>query len=283
MDESDVLVVRFTYSSLWLDETADNPSILSTCSSSSIGTGCCHFRPTRHSRGVERFMGVADKTHYQVGAGFRAVDMSSPFSPGFTSTTWRARAEISRKSFSWLREEYLAEEFDAVNFSFRSSSRGASYLERVRHLFADEERHDAVQSLGRERGTRPRPPCDHLGPGSLQAGAEPAARKAMCIQPRVQRSPASCWTAARPDAGPASRARRCRQVPGTSPGTSCPPFSGAYGRTRHDRALPPKVRGLPCASRVGFLRGGTGVPPRLGGWESRQAPGNLLRVSLARK
>ena len=31
----------------------------------------------------------------------------------------------------------------------------------------------------------------------------------------------------------------------------------------HGRALPPNMRGLPCASSVGFLRGGIGVPPRL--------------------
>ena len=41
------------------------------------------------------------------------------------------------------------------------------------------------------------------------------------------------------------------------------------------------VRGFPCASSVGFLRGGIRVPPRLDEWASLQAPENLLRVSLS--
>lgn len=40
---------------------------------------------------------------------------------------------------AWFFEEYIVEEFGASNFSFRPSSGGATYLERVRHLFAEME------------------------------------------------------------------------------------------------------------------------------------------------
>jgi hypothetical protein len=40
---------------------------------------------------------------------------------------------------SWFFEEYLVEEFQAENFSFTPSGSGASYLQKVRHLFAEME------------------------------------------------------------------------------------------------------------------------------------------------
>ena len=40
---------------------------------------------------------------------------------------------------SWFFEEYLVEDFDASNFSFTPSDDGTSYLQKVRHLFAEME------------------------------------------------------------------------------------------------------------------------------------------------
>lgn len=40
---------------------------------------------------------------------------------------------------AWFFKKYLAEEFGALNFSFTPSTRGTSYLEKVRHLFVEME------------------------------------------------------------------------------------------------------------------------------------------------
>ncbi len=40
---------------------------------------------------------------------------------------------------AWFFERYIVEEFQATNFSFTPSGIGASYLQRVRHLFAEME------------------------------------------------------------------------------------------------------------------------------------------------
>lgn len=143
MEESDGLVARFTYSSRWLEETADNPSILNNFQHlfEFADRHVLLSLPSYPAQlGVfERFMGTAGKTHYQVGAGFRAVDMSSLLQTRLYQHYLENRGRDLEEVISWFFEEYLADEFGAANFSFRPSSNGASYLERVRHLFAEME------------------------------------------------------------------------------------------------------------------------------------------------
>jgi hypothetical protein len=156
MDESDGLVTRFSYSSCWLDETADNPSILNNFQHlfEFADRQVLLSLPSYPAQlGVfERFMGTAGKTHYQVGAGFRAVDMSSLLQTRLYQHYLENKGRDLEEVISWFFEGYLADEFGASNFSFRPSSRGASYLERVRHLFAEMESALAQFSLFVENG-----------------------------------------------------------------------------------------------------------------------------------
>ncbi|WP_277211997.1 hypothetical protein [Isoptericola croceus] len=156
MDESDGLVARFTYSSRWLDETADNPSILNNFQHlfEFVDRHSLLSLPSYQAQlGVfERFMGATGKTHYQVGAGFRAVDMSSLLQTRLYQHYLDSKGRDLEEVVSWFFEEYLAEEFAARNFSFRPSSGGASYLERVRHLFAEMESVMAQFSLWVDNG-----------------------------------------------------------------------------------------------------------------------------------
>lgn len=143
MDESDGLVARFTYSSRWLAETSDNPSILNNFQHlfEFVDRQALLSLPSYAAQlGVfERFMGTAGKTDYRIGAAFRAADMSSLLQTRLYQHFLDSKGRDLEEVISWFFEEYLAEEFGAVNFSFRPSSRGASYLERVRHLFAEME------------------------------------------------------------------------------------------------------------------------------------------------
>ena len=141
MDESDGLLTKFTYSSHWLNQTVDNPSILNNfqhlfefADQNVLLSLPCY----QAQLGVfERLLGTAGKTHYQVGAQFRAADTSSFLQTRLYQHYLDKKGIDLEEVISWFFEEYLAEEFDAANFSFRPSSRGASYLGRVRHLFAE--------------------------------------------------------------------------------------------------------------------------------------------------
>lgn len=156
MDDSDGMVARFTYSSRWLDETCDSPSILNNFQhlfefADRHALLTLPSYPTYLSV-FERFMTTTGKTHYRIGAGFRAVDMSSLLQTRLYQHYLEAQDKDLEELISWFFEGYLAEEFGTADFSFRPSSRGASYLERVRHLFAEMESALAQFSLFVENG-----------------------------------------------------------------------------------------------------------------------------------
>ena len=156
MDDSDGMIARFTYSSRWLDETQDNPSILNNFQhlfEFADQNGLLTLPSYSAQLGVfERFMGTEGKTHYRVGAGFRAVDMSSLLQTRLYQHYLERMDRDLEEVISWFFEEYIVEEFGATNFSFRRSSRGATYLERVRHLFAEMESVTIQFSLWVENG-----------------------------------------------------------------------------------------------------------------------------------
>lgn len=151
MDKSDGIIARITYSSRWLEDTYDNPSILNNFQHlfEFADRQVLLSLPAYQAQlGVfERHIGMIGKTHYQVGAGFRAVDASSLLQTRLYQHYLENNGRDLEEVISWFVEEYLAEEFDAQNFSFRASSRGASYLERVRNLFAEMESVAAQFSL----------------------------------------------------------------------------------------------------------------------------------------
>ncbi|MGY4721470.1 hypothetical protein [Naumannella huperziae] len=156
MDDSDGMVARFTYSSRWLDETCDNPSILNNFQHlfEFADHGVLLTLPSYPSQlGVsERFLMTTGKTEYMVGARFRAVDMSTLLQTRLYQHYLETKKKDLEGVIFWFFEDYLKEEFGAANFSFRPSSRAASYLERVRHLFAEMESMLAQFSLFVENG-----------------------------------------------------------------------------------------------------------------------------------
>ena len=143
MDESDGMVTRLTYSRRWLEETLDNASILNNFQHLFEFTGphTLLTLPSYEARlGVfERFMTTTGRTDYQVGAAFRAIDMSTLLQTRLYQHYLETKSIDLEDVFRWFFEEYLADEFGAPIFSFTPSSKGTSYLEKVRHLFVEME------------------------------------------------------------------------------------------------------------------------------------------------
>lgn len=143
LDESDGLVCRYTYSRSWLEETCDNPSILNNFIFLFVfvDRNALLVLPSYPANlGVmERFMGTPGKTEYRTGAAFRATDMSSLLQTRLYHHFLETKDIDLEQVISWFFKEYLVDEFRAENFSFTPSGGGASYLQKVRHLFAEME------------------------------------------------------------------------------------------------------------------------------------------------
>ncbi|GAA2165505.1 hypothetical protein FHX52_3882 [Humibacillus xanthopallidus] len=143
VDESDGLVIRLTYSRRWLEDTLDNPSILNNFQHlfEFANRHTLLTLPSYPARlGVfERFMTTTGRTDYHIGAAFRSIDQSSLLQTRLYQHFLGTKDVDIEDVFRWFFEEYLPEEFGAKNFSFTPSSRGASYLEKVRHLFVEME------------------------------------------------------------------------------------------------------------------------------------------------
>lgn len=142
MDDSDGMVVRFSYSSRWLDETGDNPSILNNFQHlfEFADRQVLLTLPSYPAQlGVIERLLTTGKTDYQVGAAFRSIDLSTLLQTRLYHHYLKSKDIDLEYVVSWFFEEYLVEEFDARNFSFTPSDRQSSYLQRVRHLFAELE------------------------------------------------------------------------------------------------------------------------------------------------
>ena len=143
LDSSDGLVARYTYSRRWLEQTSDNPSILNNFQHlfDFVDHQVLLTLPSYPANlGVmERLMGATGKTEYKVGAAFRAVDMSSLLQTLLYHRFLESKDIDLERVISWFFEKYLVEEFGVSNFSFTPSGGGTSYLQKVRHLFAEME------------------------------------------------------------------------------------------------------------------------------------------------
>jgi hypothetical protein len=143
MDTAEQFVSRYTYSSRWLEETCENPSILNNFLHlfDFVDRQALLVLPSylAHLGVMERFMGTTGKTEYKVGAAFRAIDMNTLLQTRLYHHFLESKGIDLEQVISWFFEEYLVEEFGASNFSFTPSGSGTSYLQKVRHLFAEME------------------------------------------------------------------------------------------------------------------------------------------------
>ncbi|KHL01905.1 hypothetical protein [Sinomonas humi] len=143
LDTSDGLISRYTYSRRWFEETCDNPSILNNFQHlfefvDRQGLLTLPSYPA-HLGVVERIIGTTGKTEYKVSGVFRAHDMSTRLQTSMYHFFLESKGIDLEQVVSWFFEKYLVEEFGAANFSFTPSDKASSYLQRVRHLFAEME------------------------------------------------------------------------------------------------------------------------------------------------
>jgi hypothetical protein len=142
-DSSEGLVSRYTYSSRWLEETLDSPSILNNFQhlfEFTDSQALLTLPSYPANLGVmEQIMGTTGKTEYKVGAASRTIDWSSLLQTHMYLHFLDKKDIDLEQVISWFFEKYLDDEFGAANFSFTASDRGTSYLQKVRHLFAEME------------------------------------------------------------------------------------------------------------------------------------------------
>lgn len=142
MDTSGELISRYTYSRRWLEETCANPSILDNFLYlfEFVDRHVLLVLPSYPSQlGVlERLMGTTGNTEYKVGAAFQAVDMSTLLQTRLYRDFLKSKGIDLERVISWFFQEYLVDRFGAANFTFTPSGTG-TYLQRVRHLFAEME------------------------------------------------------------------------------------------------------------------------------------------------
>ncbi|WP_130505989.1 hypothetical protein [Microterricola gilva] len=84
-------------------------------------------------------MGLTGNTEYKVGVAFRNVDARSLLQTQMYLLFLKSQDVELEKVIAWFFGTYLVEEFGMSNFSFVPSDTGTSYLQRVRHLFAEME------------------------------------------------------------------------------------------------------------------------------------------------
>jgi len=143
VDKSDGIVWRSTYGRDWLESSLDKPSILNNfqhlfgfTDRHSILT----FPAYPAAFGVmERVIGLTGNDEYKTGSVFNAVNTTSFLQTAMYRNFLKGHNIDLEEVLAWFCASYLADEFELANFSFNPSPGDASYLLRVRHLFAEME------------------------------------------------------------------------------------------------------------------------------------------------
>lgn len=147
---------KYTYSQSWLDLTRDNPSVLNNFqhlfefADAQVLLGLPAF--SADFGVIERMMGLEGVDEYKHGVAFDAMDAFSLLQTQMYTEYLRANNLDLEEVFAWFVSDYLASEFGMNDFSFKASERSASYLEKVRHLFAELESLAAQFELFAENG-----------------------------------------------------------------------------------------------------------------------------------
>ncbi len=143
VDTTDGWMARYSYSRRWLEDSCDNPSILNNFQhlfGFADHQALLVLPSYRAQLGVlERIMGTPGKHEYKVGAEFQSTDMRTMLQTRLYHFFLDSKELELERVIGWFFEEYLAEQFGAKSFSFTSSDVGATYLQRVRHLFVEME------------------------------------------------------------------------------------------------------------------------------------------------
>jgi hypothetical protein len=139
----DGLILKLSYSSRWLEENLDFPTILNNFLYVFEFTNrhMVLTLPSYHAQlGVfERVMTTTGRDAYQVGSSFDRHESLSLLQTAIYSNFLRSKNIDLESVVAWFFSDYLKEEFGAENFRFAPSSTGSTYLEKCKHLFSEME------------------------------------------------------------------------------------------------------------------------------------------------
>lgn len=143
IDESDGLTYRYTYSRRWLEDTLDYPSILNNflhLFEFADYQAILNLPYYRARLGViERLVGARGRNEYITTPSAGVVDHATQVQTIFYHRFLAEKDIDLEQVIAWFCEEHIAEQYRAGDFTFSASDRGSSYLQRVRHLFAEIE------------------------------------------------------------------------------------------------------------------------------------------------
>lgn len=141
--ERDGYMYSFSYSRSWLDETTDHPSVLNNVQHLfEFADDHVLLTLPAYTSGMEvleRHMGMRGKDDYHYGMAFQSADLNSLMQTRMLLHVLRAKEIELEDVIAWFFNNYLDEEFATSNFRFSPSGTSSTYLERVRHLFAEME------------------------------------------------------------------------------------------------------------------------------------------------
>lgn len=146
----------YAYGRIWLDSTRDSPSVLNNFqhlfefADSEVLLGLPSFAADLGV--IERMTGLTGVDEYKHGFAFDALDSVSLLQMQMYTEYLKVNDLDLEKVLAWFFDTYLPNEFDISGFSLRPSGEGATYLEKVRHLFAELESVSAQFELYAENG-----------------------------------------------------------------------------------------------------------------------------------
>lgn len=143
IDDSDRLTYRYTYSRSWLEDTLDYPSILNNFLH--LFEFADHAAILRfpyypaHAGVLERIIGVRGKNEYLATPSAQVVDNATQVQTILYRSFLEENEIDLEQVIAWFCGSYVTEQYGAEGFTFSPSNRSSSYLQRVRHLFAEME------------------------------------------------------------------------------------------------------------------------------------------------
>ncbi|GAB2460595.1 hypothetical protein HD599_001171 [Conyzicola lurida] len=143
VDTSEGSIRKYVYSKRWLEVASSNASVLNNFQhlfEFADQQVLLTLPSYRANFGVlERTMGLTGTTEYKVGSNFQAADARTLLQTRMYRQFLLTQEVDLERVIAWFFQTYLVEEFGATGFSFAPSAGDRSYLQKVRHLFAEME------------------------------------------------------------------------------------------------------------------------------------------------
>lgn len=137
------MVIEYTFSQAWLEDTLDFPSVLNNFQflfefASQYGLLTLPAFDSER-RGLELAMGINGAKDYRTGHVFTAKDRATLLQTVMYQRYLATKDIDLEEVLRWYFEEHLPAEYGITGFAFSPSSPTANYLERCRNLFAEME------------------------------------------------------------------------------------------------------------------------------------------------